>query len=87
LRDTKELDQNWITNYQADYQLLSELFKQYGLCEECRQPNTGDQWCQACNKKNFTTRILSLKQSGNTQIDNFIQELQLAATEANKFLE
>ncbi|CAG8700695.1 21165_t:CDS:2, partial [Racocetra persica] len=36
----------WFTNYQEDYQILSERFKKYDLCPECEQPNTGEQWCQ-----------------------------------------
>ncbi|WNE40294.1 MAG: hypothetical protein GBAus27B_000361 [Mycoplasmataceae bacterium] len=32
-RDTKQLGPEWITNYQADYQLLSERFKNQILCQ------------------------------------------------------
>jgi hypothetical protein len=53
LRNIKNYEPEWITNYQADYQELSERFKKHGLCKECKQPNTGKQWCQACNASRF----------------------------------
>ncbi|KLL03030.1 MAG: hypothetical protein MRECE_32c015, partial [Mycoplasmataceae bacterium CE_OT135] len=87
LRDIKKETPEWITNYQADYQILSERFKKYGLCLECDQPNTGEQWCQSCNLKHFATRISHLSQSGNQKVDEFIQKYQRQATDADKFIE
>lgn len=56
------------------------------MCQECQQLNTGEQWCQVCNaqrsQKNFAKWT-----SNNPKIDEFIQECQLKATDANKFLE
>ncbi|KLL03552.1 MAG: hypothetical protein MRERV_38c014 [Mycoplasmataceae bacterium RV_VA103A] len=86
LRGTKKETPQWITNYKEDYQKLSRRFREYGLCKECNQPNTGEQWCQPCNtpriKENFNNWT-----SHNPQIDQFIQKYQLQATEANKFIE
>ena len=36
---------------------LKKRYKKYGLCKECKQPNTGSyysyKWCQSCNAKRF----------------------------------
>ncbi|CAG8521598.1 14126_t:CDS:2 [Funneliformis mosseae] len=32
---------------------LKKCYKEYGLCEECQQPNTGSEWCQSCKAKNL----------------------------------
>ena len=32
---------------------LKECYKSYGLCKECKQPNTSLYWCQLCNAKRF----------------------------------
>ena len=32
---------------------LKKRYKSYGLCKECKQPNTGVIWCQPCNAKRF----------------------------------
>ncbi|KLL02867.1 MAG: hypothetical protein MRECE_40c006 [Mycoplasmataceae bacterium CE_OT135] len=86
LKDIKKETPEWITNYKEDYQALSERFKKYGLCPECNQPNTGDQWCQSCNVSRLQENF-SQWTSGNPKIDAFIKEYQLAATDADKFLE
>ena len=86
LWSTKKLSPDWTTNYKEDYQVLSDRFKKYGLCSECNQLNTGEQWCQACNvphlEKDFTQWT-----SGKPEIDQFIQKYQLRATDADKFIE
>ncbi|RIA89043.1 hypothetical protein C1645_825406 [Glomus cerebriforme] len=41
----------------VDKLILNEELKEhyifYGLCNECKQPNTGDEWCQSCSAKHF----------------------------------
>ena len=33
---------------------LKNNYKEYGLCEKCKQPNTGHYgWCRLCNVKRF----------------------------------
>ena len=58
---------------------LRERYKNYGLCEECSQPNTGRSWCQSCNSKHFQ-QDFNKWTSGNKEIDEFIQKFQLNAT-------
>ena len=58
---------------------LRERYKKYGLCKECRQPNTGRYWCQSCNSKHFQ-QDFNKWTSGNKEIDEFIQNFQLNAT-------
>jgi hypothetical protein len=65
---------------------LRERYKKYGLCKECRQPNTGDYWCQSCNSKHFQ-QDFNKWSSGNKEIDEFIQNFQLNATCYNEILE
>ncbi|GBB97955.1 hypothetical protein RclHR1_03100017 [Rhizophagus clarus] len=57
---------------------LKERYKKFGLCEECKQPNTGDIWCQSCNSKHFQENFKNWT-SGNSDVDKFIQESQLNA--------
>ena len=86
LKDVKNYGPEWITNYQAEYQELSSKFKNYGLCSECNQLNTGEQWCQACNVPRLQENFSSWT-SHNPEIDEFIQKYQLRATDADKFIE
>src|SRR5688572_26401510 len=63
---------------------LKKRYKQYGLCRECKQPNTGpgcycwEYWCQPCNAKHFQQNFKNWN-SGNHDIDEFIQNAQLKA--------
>ena len=57
---------------------LKEQYKKYGLCKECKQPNTGLSWCQSCNPKRFQQNFQNWT-SGNHDIDEFIQNAQLKA--------
>jgi hypothetical protein len=54
---------------------LKDCYKEYGLCEKCKQPKNYLRWCRICtfqqNFKNWT--------SGNHDIDEFIQKAQLKA--------
>src|SRR5205814_2341120 len=65
---------------------LRKRYKQYGLCEECDQPNIGERWCQSCNSKHFQ-QDFDKWTSGNKEIDKFIQEFQLNATCWQEILE
>ena len=65
---------------------LRERYKNYGLCEECRQPNTWNNWCQSCNSKRFQNNFNKWT-SGNKEIDEFIQNFQLNATCNEEVLE
>jgi hypothetical protein len=65
---------------------LRERYKKYGLCRECNQPCTGVSWCQSCNSKHFQ-QDFNKWTSGNKEIDEFIRNFQLNATNANEVLE
>ena len=55
---------------------LKEHYKNNGLCEECKQPNTGEYWCHSCNAKRFQQNFKNWT-SGNSDVDKLIQESQL----------
>src|ERR1041385_1343864 len=58
---------------------MEELEKRkeaYGVCGECNEPGTGTYWCQPCNAKRFEENFKNWT-SGNKNIDEFIQQLQL----------
>src|SRR5438876_11801147 len=62
---------------------LKERYKMYGLCKNCKQPNTGrytyyQTWCQPCNAKRFQQNFKNWT-SGNYYIDKLIQKTQLKA--------
>jgi hypothetical protein len=57
---------------------LKERYKVFGLCKECKQPNTGYYWCQPCNSKHFKQNFKNWT-SENYKVDKFIQKVQLKA--------
>src|SRR5688572_3140683 len=62
---------------------LRDHYKEYGLCNECKQPKHNYYWCRLCtfqqNFKNWT--------SGNHNIDKFIQNTQLKAKNKDQVIE
>ncbi|GBB97412.1 hypothetical protein RclHR1_02990013 [Rhizophagus clarus] len=58
----------------------------YGICGECKEPGTGERWCQPCNAKRFKDNFENWT-SGNKIIDEFIQQSQLNAVYYKKCLE
>ena len=65
---------------------LKKQFKEYGLCPECQQVNSGKDWCRSCNSRRFQESFKNWT-SGNSEVDKFIQKSQLEAVDANKVLE
>src|SRR5581483_11583390 len=62
---------------------LKQCYKEYGLCNECKQPKTGSHWCRICNfQRNFKTWT-----SGNNDVNKFIQKGQLKAKSHYEILE
>jgi|ERR1051325_422509 hypothetical protein len=58
----------------------------YGLCDECKQPNTYYYWCPPCMVKRFQPNFKNWT-SGNDEVDKFIQESQLKAESHLEVLE
>ena len=54
------------------------LNQKFGLCPECNQPNTWDNWCKECYSKKFQQNFCNWT-SGNEHVNNLIQESQLNA--------
>ena len=46
----------------------------FGVCPDCKAPNTGWAWCNKCNPGKF---LKEGKTSGNPEIDNLIYQSQL----------
>ena len=65
---------------------LKECYKEYGLCKECKQPNTFYILCQLCNAKRFQQNFKNWT-SGNHDIDEFIQKTQLKAKNHREVIE
>ena len=62
---------------------LKNNYKEYGLCEKCKQPKNNYDWCRICNfKRNFKNWT-----SGNHDVDKFIQKTQLKAKNNMEVLE
>src|SRR5688572_27251398 len=88
----KDFDHRYLTEEQSLLidklilnEKLKERYKTYGLCNECKQPNTGSYygydrsyygWCQLCHAKHFQQNFKNWT-SGNRDIDEFIQKTQL----------
>src|SRR6266498_2467338 len=73
------------------YKKLDELsrdekyrFKNYGICHDCKQMNTGHAWCNKCDPGRF---LREGNTSGNAEIDKFLHEAQLRATSYYESLE
>jgi hypothetical protein len=65
---------------------MDDPIEYYEKCEECKQENTGDKYCKACNVKHFQQNFKNWT-SGNNDIDKFIQETQLTAKFYDQILE
>ena len=59
---------------------------QFGQCGECKGTKTGFNWCQYCNNELFQKNFANWT-SGSKEIDDFIQEAQLKATNVRSILE
>ena len=64
---------------------LEKRKEAYGICEECNEPGTGEEWCQPCNAKRLEENFKNWT-SGNKDIDELIQHSQLNAVYAAKCL-
>ncbi|GBC12368.2 kinase-like domain-containing protein [Rhizophagus irregularis DAOM 181602=DAOM 197198] len=65
---------------------LEKRRQAYGICGECKEPGTGEYWCQSCNAKRFKDNFKNWT-SGNKDIDEFIQQSQLNAVHYKTCLE
>ncbi|CAB4414750.1 unnamed protein product [Rhizophagus irregularis] len=65
---------------------LEKRKQAYGICGECKEPGTGENWCQSCNSKRFKDDFKNWT-SGNKVIDEFIQQSQLNAVHFNNYIE
>ena len=65
---------------------LNERYRFYDLCEECKQSNTSDDWCQSCNSKHFQQNFKNWT-SGNHDVDEFIQNAQLKVDQILEWIE
>src|SRR5581483_2123231 len=62
---------------------LKQCYRNYGLCNECKQPKTTCFCCRICNfQRNFENWT-----SGNNDVDKFIQKRQLKANFHYEILE
>jgi hypothetical protein len=80
-----------LTTEEADKRIvyMEDLEKRkqaYGICGECNEPGTGENWCQLCNAKRFRGNFKNWT-SRNKDIDKFIQQSQLNAVHYKKYLE
>ena len=53
---------------------LREDIKYFGVCPDCKVPNTGRAWCNKCDPGKF---LKEGKTSGNPEMDNLIYQSQL----------
>ncbi|UZO17831.1 uncharacterized protein OCT59_009167 [Rhizophagus irregularis] len=65
---------------------LKERYIKYGLCNFCKQPETNIGYCRACNSQRFKQNFKNWT-SGNHDVDEFIQKVQLKATKDTLIIE
>ena len=53
---------------------MDKIYYEYGVCPDCKKPNTGRAWCKKCDPGKF---LKEGKTSGIPEIDNLIYESQL----------
>ena len=75
-RNLTEEQESLVDKLILDKELKSN-YKEYGLCEKCKQPNIYFGWCQ-CYAKIFQQNFKNWT-SGNSDVDKFIQKTQLRA--------
>ncbi|CAG8529453.1 16056_t:CDS:2 [Acaulospora morrowiae] len=63
-----------------------QFFSEYGICEECTHLKTGSLWCNTCNAKKLKDEFSNWT-SGNSEIDDYIQESQLKSKNSDEFIE
>ncbi|RHZ60301.1 hypothetical protein Glove_355g70 [Diversispora epigaea] len=61
-------------------------YKDYGICEECGNENTDEEWCLQCNSQHFQQNFGNWT-SGNKDIDEIIQESQSNCINYLSFIE
>jgi|ERR1051325_1305740 hypothetical protein len=71
-------EQGLLINKLIQNEELKRRYEKYGLCEECRQPSTGDYWCKSCNSKRFQQSFKNWT-GKNSDVDKLIQTSQLNA--------
>lgn len=62
------------------------FFRFFGRCNECQGYNTGLNWCNSCNGKRFQNEFDKWT-SGDSYIDEFIQQTQLTANNYAEIIE
>src|ERR1044072_234222 len=65
---------------------LKKCYKNYGLCNKCKQPNPDYYWCQPCVSEHFQQNFRNWT-SGNHDVDEFIQKAQLKAKNKKQIIE
>ncbi|GES87610.1 kinase-like domain-containing protein [Rhizophagus clarus] len=70
------------------FKLIFRLINRFrsNRCKECDQKNTGYKWCNSCNAKHFQENFKNWD-SGNDDINKFIQDIQLSANGYHKLIE
>ena len=63
----------------SDKSDTEEPEKDYGICEECGNKNTYEDWCLQCNSQRFQQNFGNWT-SGNKDVDAIIQEFQSNCT-------
>ena len=53
---------------------------EFGICEECNQPNTGRNWCNECNAKRFQQNFKNWT-SGNDKFIHILSYQQIVGME------
>src|SRR6266498_6066929 len=93
IEQIKDFNQRYLTKEQVlliDKLILDEglkiRYKSFGLCKECKQPNTSDYWCQSCNAKHFQRNFKNWT-SENYEIDRLIRKAQLSAMDYKEVIE
>ncbi|POG72276.1 kinase-like domain-containing protein [Rhizophagus irregularis DAOM 181602=DAOM 197198] len=81
---TKE--QNSLIDKLITDEKLKELYKEHGLCKECKQPNTSYYSCWPCILQHFKQNFKNWT-SGNHDIDEFIKKVQLKAKHVDQIVE
>src|SRR5437016_1571226 len=87
--DNESNNSDYLNNEYDDLEFYEQrrMFnEEFGLCPECNQPNTEDDWCKECCSKKFQQNFGNWT-SGNDHVDKFIQDSQLNARDSFELLE
>ncbi|RHZ88342.1 hypothetical protein Glove_23g100 [Diversispora epigaea] len=86
MKETRKTEEMKETGETEELEESGESEYNPGKCSKCHLTNTGKNWCHPCNAKKFQNEFDKWT-SGDREIDEFIQQIQLNANKYQEIIE